>query len=415
MSKELAIQIRHLSKHFSKREEKMSVSSVSKNKIIALDDVSFDIFKGESVGIIGRNGSGKSTLLKILAGIYPPTSGEIMSDGKITALLESGIGFQKDLSGYDNILVFGRILGIPANVVKERINEIVDFSELSDYIYMPIKHYSSGMVSRLSFSIIQFLMSDIILIDEVLAFGDISFQDKSLQYLKNQQSSGKTMLLVSHNMNTLISLCDRFIVLQNGKYVNDGPPLKIIPAYYEELLLAKAEKRNNLKFEIALQQNEIMFTPPFSLKEITIQKVKVHPSKQGNSEFNMNEEIVIEIDLSVLSLRSQEYDMGIIVRDIMQNMIFSASLGQQQIYLKSQEKPYSVFLRIEHNWLNAGIFFFNIFMIDLKTKEYKFSPQQLAIRILADIETTNENESIQIMSLLGSVKLPVKWEIEDNV
>jgi lipopolysaccharide transport system ATP-binding protein len=405
----MAIQINHLSKHFAKRKEKVSISSHSKEKIIALDDISFTIHKGEAVGIIGRNGSGKSTLLKILSGVYPQTSGEIIIHGKVTALLESGIGFHKDLSGYDNILIFGRILGVPTKIIKERINEIVDFAELSEYLYMPIKHYSNGMVSRLSFSVIQFLMGDILLIDEVLAFGDISFQHKAIQYLKQQHSSGKTLLLVSHHINTLISLCNRFIVLQNGKYVNDGPPLQIIPNYYEELLLAKSEHKNNLLGDSLLQKNVIEFNPPFALEDIAINKVQVLPSKKGNIEFNSGEEIVLELEMLVKSPKSNEFDVGIIVRDIMQNMIFSASLGQQQLTLKSDNSPYKLYLKIENNILNAGIFFFNFFIINLKTKEYRFSNQQVAIRILAE-SSIHENESIQLMSLLGSIKIPITWE-----
>ncbi|HNV96578.1 MAG TPA: ABC transporter ATP-binding protein, partial [Bacteroidales bacterium] len=200
------IHIEQLSKRFRKREEKTGIYSASDQYITALDNISFDVFKGESVGLIGRNGSGKSTLLKILAGVYPPTQGSFKVDGKIIPLLESGIGFHKDLSGYDNILILGRILGMSIKDIRSKMDEIVDFAEIGDFIHMPIKHYSNGMVSRISFSVVPFLTGDILLVDEVLAFGDLSFQQKALQFLKSLHAKGKTYVIVSHHLNSLITL-----------------------------------------------------------------------------------------------------------------------------------------------------------------------------------------------------------------
>jgi len=405
---EKVIEIEHLSKLFKKREETAGIASDSGQYITALDDITFSVAKGESVGLIGRNGSGKSTLLKILSGVYPPTKGHYTINGNIIPLLESGIGFHKDLSGYDNILIFGRILGLSMKEIKNKIDEIVEFAEISQFIYMPIKHYSNGMIARLSFSIVPFLKGDILLVDEVLAFGDLSFQQKALQYLKSLHSKGNTYLIVSHHINSLITLCNRFIVLQNGKYVNDGPPLKILPEYYEELLLSKAEHRNIWVRKNILELNTIHFDIPFEMDGLSIKGVKIMPSNDGNNEFSSQETLVIEFSIRTTSIH--QIDIGIIARDIMQNLIFSISAGQNNIQLPSSEMEVKLYLKIPLNFLNAGVFFIHPFMLHLTTKEYRLTEKSLAFRI-KNTEDYNINETIRLLSLMGSLKIPVEWEI----
>lgn len=404
---EKVIQIEHLSKIFKKREENTGIATDSGQYITVLDDISFSISKGESIGLIGRNGSGKSTLLKILSGVYPPTKGKCYINGKIIPLLESGIGFHKDLSGYDNILILGRILGLTMKEIKEKMDEIVNFAEISQYIYMPIKHYSNGMISRLSFSIVPFLKGDILLIDEVLAFGDLSFQQKAIQYLKAMHSKGNTFLIVSHHINSLITLCNRFIVLQNGKYVNDGPPLKILPEYYEELLLSKSEHRNTLVKNKILQRNTICFETPFGMDDFHINEVKILHSNIGNNEFDSNETLVVEF--SFRSVKTNRVDIGIIVRDIMQNLIFSISAGQSNVQLQS-DKDTKLYVKIPLNFFNAGVFFIHPFMLHLSTKEFRLTEQSLAFRI-KNTEDFNVHETIRLLSLMGSVKVNAKWEV----
>lgn len=404
---EKVIQVEHLSKIFKKREENTGIATDSGQYITVLDDISFSISKGESIGLIGRNGSGKSTLLKILSGVYPPTKGQYYINGKIIPLLDSGIGFHKDLSGYDNILIFGRILGLTTKEIKEKMDEIVDFAELSQYIYMPIKHYSNGMISRLSFSIVPFLEGDILLVDEVLAFGDLSFQQKAIQYLKSMHSKGNTFLIVSHHINSLITLCNRFIVLQNGKYLNDGPPLKILPEYYEELLLSKSEYRNTLIKNNILERDSIHFEIPFEMDNLSINYVKILPSNSKNNEFTCQETLIIEFSLR--AVRTNLVDIGIIVRDIMQNLIFSISAGQSNVQLQS-DKDTKIYVKIPLNFFNAGVFFIHPFMLHLSTKEYRLSEQSLAFRI-KNTEDFNVHETIRLLSLMGSIKIQAKWEV----
>ncbi len=403
------IHIEQLSKRFRKREEKTGIYSASDQYITALDNISFDVFKGESVGLIGRNGSGKSTLLKILAGVYPPTQGSFKVDGKIIPLLESGIGFHKDLSGYDNILILGRILGMSIKDIRSKMDEIVDFAEIGDFIHMPIKHYSNGMVSRISFSVVPFLTGDILLVDEVLAFGDLSFQQKALQFLKSLHAKGKTYVIVSHHLNSLITLCNRFIVLQNGKYVSDGPPLKILPEYYEELLLSKVEHRNSFVKMDLLNQRSIFFEALFEMDGIRFLEAHILPSKSGTNEFESNEELVFEF--VVQSSQKHNVDIGIIARDIMQNLIFSISMGQSGLAIDDSEAKHHVYLRLPLHMLNAGVFFIHPFLLNIKTKEYSLSHKSLAFRI-KNTSDFNIHETIQLISLMGSVKIPANWELK---
>jgi lipopolysaccharide transport system ATP-binding protein len=200
---------------FSKRNEKSGAAAV--NAFWALTDVSFEIGKGEAVGIIGKNGAGKSTLLKILSRITKPSCGRIELDGRVSALLEVGTGFHPELTGRENIFLNGTILGMRRAEIKAKFDEIVEFSGVEKFIETPVKHYSSGMYVRLAFSVAAHLEPEILIIDEVLAVGDAEFQRKSVEKMESVIKLGRTVLFVSHNMTAVESLCSKVIVLNNGK------------------------------------------------------------------------------------------------------------------------------------------------------------------------------------------------------
>ena len=187
-----------------------------------LDSVSFLIPKGEFVGLMGRNGVGKSTLLKLICGIYKPTSGTISVDGIIAPMIEVGAGFHEELSGYENIFLNASVLGFGKKATESIVSKIIDFSELGDQIFLPVKHYSSGMLVRLGFSVATQLPADIILVDEVLAVGDSGFQKKSLSRIHELHRMGTTIVLVSHNVDTVRKNCERVIVFDSGHIVYDG-------------------------------------------------------------------------------------------------------------------------------------------------------------------------------------------------
>jgi len=199
---------------------------------MALDDVSFKVEKGERVGIIGHNGAGKSTLLKLISRITAPTSGDIWMNGRVASMLEVGTGFHGELTGRENIYMNGAILGMKKKEIDAKIEDIIEFSECRQFIDTPVKRYSSGMYVKLAFSVAAHLDSEIMIMDEVLAVGDMAFQKKCLEKMNDvSKSEARTILYVSHNMNTIRQLCDRCIVLDHGKVIFNGDVEEAISVY----------------------------------------------------------------------------------------------------------------------------------------------------------------------------------------
>ena len=203
-------------------------------KFLALDDLSLEIKKGEAIGIIGHNGAGKSTLLKLICRITAPTKGKIYINGRITSMLEVGTGFHDELTGRENINLNGAILGMSKAEIDQKLDEIVEFSEVGQFIDTPVKRYSSGMRVKLGFAVASHLNSEIMIMDEVLAVGDVNFQNKCINRMKKvAEEEGRTVLYVSHNMATVKSLCDRCIVLKKGKVAFVGAVEEAISVYVQ--------------------------------------------------------------------------------------------------------------------------------------------------------------------------------------
>ena len=197
----------------------------------ALKQVSFEIKRGEVIGIVGNNGAGKSTLLKVISGILRPTEGKVTLQGNVVPMLELGSGFDFDLTGRENIFLNGAILGYSESFLKSKYDEIVAFSELGEFIDIPMRNYSSGMIMRLAFSIASQVSPDILIVDEILAVGDAAFQEKSYARMTELMSHGTTVLLVSHNIDQIRRLCDRVIWLDHGAVVKIGETQEICDAY----------------------------------------------------------------------------------------------------------------------------------------------------------------------------------------
>lgn len=196
-----------------------------------LKNINLNIKKGETVALIGVNGSGKSTLLKLMTKIIYPTSGEIIIDGKLTSLLELGAGFHPDFTGRENIYFNASIFGLTAREIDKRVSEIIEFSELGEYIDAPVRTYSSGMYMRLAFSVAINVDAEILLIDEILAVGDQHFQDKCFAKMQELKNSGKTIVVVSHSLGSVKKLCDRAVWISNGEVQMDGDCEKVIEEY----------------------------------------------------------------------------------------------------------------------------------------------------------------------------------------
>ena len=207
-----------------------SKTSKNKNKIHALKNVSFSLKPGEAIGIIGKNGAGKSTILKLISKIIYPNSGEIIVNGKIGAFIELGAGLHPELSGRENIYLYGAILGMKKSEIEKKFNEIVEFAELKKFLEIPIKKYSSGMYSRLGFSVCSFCNPDILLVDEVLAVGDIQFQKKCLDKM-HSFAKEKTVVFVSHNLDAVAKICKKVMLIENGKIVKFGNAIDVIRTY----------------------------------------------------------------------------------------------------------------------------------------------------------------------------------------
>jgi lipopolysaccharide transport system ATP-binding protein len=223
----------------------------------SLNNISFELEEGDSLGIVGKNGAGKSTLLKILSRITTPTSGEIKLKGRVASLLEVGTGFHPELTGRENIYLNGAILGMKKNQIKEKLDEIIDFSGVEEYIDTPVKRYSSGMYVRLAFAVAAFLESEILFLDEVLAVGDIDFQNKSLSKINSLSSnSGKTIIFVSHNMSLISKICNKSILLDKGNLLSFGPTDQIIDQY---------SKMNDFNYDIPGNMDDIFMSSKFLL------------------------------------------------------------------------------------------------------------------------------------------------------
>ena len=302
------LEVQHITKQFkigSKQERYLSLRDVVANPFkkkdndaktfLALNDINFDVYPGESIGIIGRNGAGKSTLLKILSKITPPTSGKIICRGRVASLLEVGTGFHPELSGRENIFMNGSILGMRKVEIDKHFDEIVDFSGVEQFIDTPLKHFSSGMQLRLAFAVAAFLEPEILIIDEVLAVGDAEFQKKCLGKMDEVSKSGRTVLFVSHDLSAVSTLTKKSIFLDKGKLIQMGATPAIIQAYSSNFT-----------------QTNVHFEEPLDNKPC-VTKVEVVTSEggilQGNEKpLTVNFEIQLPLDLTGMALSLQIFN-----------------------------------------------------------------------------------------------------------
>lgn len=272
---------------FLKIGETNNQKTKSKSNIVwSLKDINFEIEQGDAVGIIGRNGAGKSTLLKILSRITAPTTGRITGKGRIASLLEVGTGFHPELSGRENIFLNGAILGMRKKEIQRKLEEIVDFAGIERYIDTPVKKYSSGMYVRLAFAVAAHLESEILIVDEVLAVGDLEFQKKCLGKMNDvSKGEGRTVLFVSHNMGSIKELCTKAILLDNGQIVNFSDSKSVISQYI------------NLNSNISVGKNNFEGT---LVKAISFKEIRINNNAKLGKEILPYEDINITVDFDCL-------------------------------------------------------------------------------------------------------------------
>jgi lipopolysaccharide transport system ATP-binding protein len=324
------LEIRNISKKFRIQHENQPYLSLrdslvslfrskesSSEDFYALKDISFDVHPGQSIGIIGKNGAGKSTLLKILSKITPPTSGKIISRGRIASLLEVGTGFHPELSGRENIFLNGSILAMKKSEIQRNFDAIVDFSGVEKFIDTPLKHYSSGMQLRLAFAVAAFLENEILIIDEVLAVGDAEFQKKCMDKMEGVTKSGRTILFVSHNLDAVESLCKKSVLLSKGQLLAQGPSHELIDHYISQYDTFPEFRPVELLKGITLEELSFSSTllTPGSPLQFTL-KIK----RSGNEEFNLT-------DLSVLFYNYKKQRVAIY--DL--RKLFTGTGGQETI------------------------------------------------------------------------------------
>lgn len=260
---EFAIQVKHLDKMYklynkpSDRLRETLGFKVPVREHYALRDVNFQVERGETVGIIGTNGSGKSTILKIITGVLNPTAGEVKVDGRISALLELGAGFNMEYTGIENVYLNGTMMGFSKEEVDARLQDILDFADIGDFVYQPVKSYSSGMFVRLAFAVAINIDPEILIVDEALSVGDVFFQAKCYRKFEEFKKMGKTILFVSHDLSSISRYCDRVILLNKGVKLEEGSPKQMVDMY-KQLLVgqdpAKAEEKKEEQKESWSQQ-----------------------------------------------------------------------------------------------------------------------------------------------------------------
>lgn len=260
---EYAIQVRDVTKIYRLYEKpidrlKESLSPTRKNyhrDFFALEHISFNVRKGETVGIIGTNGSGKSTILKIITGVLTPSAGEARVQGMVSALLELGAGFNMDYTGIENIYMNGTMMGFSRKEMDSRLQEILDFADIGDFVYQPVKTYSSGMFVRLAFALAINVEPEILIVDEALSVGDVFFQSKCYRRMDEIRRQGTTVLMVTHDMGSVIKYCDRVVLLNKGKFIAEGEPGKMVDLYKKilanqlDLLQEELEEINDFSKE----------------------------------------------------------------------------------------------------------------------------------------------------------------------
>lgn len=336
----VAIRVRNLTKKYKlyqKRAERLA-NAFGKEKNIkefyALKGVSFEIGKGECVGIIGHNGAGKSTLLKLLTGVAFPTSGEIEINGRLASMLELGSGFNPELTGMENIYFNGSLNGLTKDEIDGRLKDILDFADIGKFIEQPVKNYSSGMFARLAFAVAINVDPDILIVDEILSVGDVGFQVKCMEKFNEFKKKGKTILYVSHGLGTVKKFCDRAIWLQKGEVVDDGNSVIVVERYY------------NLNFNPAnieqLKEHKSDIINSISVKS-NVSEVEYHENINLDIEYDLISNDLKDPNI-VLEFRKTDYEpgttrgndqfvCGINSKDNMKNIPFNLGVNKLNVSL----------------------------------------------------------------------------------
>lgn len=377
-------------------------SDKSVNEFWALKDVSFDVNKGEVVGIIGRNGAGKSTLLKILSRITTPTEGTAEIYGRVGSLLEVGTGFHPELTGRENIFLSGSILGMKHREIEERLDEIVKFSEIEKFLDTPVKRYSSGMYVRLAFAVAAHMNTEILLVDEVLAVGDAEFQKKCIGKMGDVAKEGRTVFFVSHNMGAIQRLCSRTILLSEGQVTADGATSSIVQLYLTSGLSQQGERIwTNLN---AAPGNEI----------VRLKAVRALNNQQNiASQFSVREPVYLEVEYCALT-GGVVLDVGFYLYDAAGAILFAVGDSQAEEW-QGKPRPKGVYrtrCEIPGDFLNDGQIRVMAYVVTNPHTVHAIENDALTIKIVDNLEHGGARGNDTSNWPGGAVRPLLKWTTE---
>jgi len=359
----------------------------------ALKDVSFEIKKGEAVGIIGRNGAGKSTLLKILSRITEPTEGQIRIKGRVGSLLEVGTGFHPELTGRENVYLNGAILGMARGEIAKKFDEMVAFSEVEKFLDTPVKHYSSGMYMRLAFAVAAHLEPEILVVDEVLAVGDAQFQKKCLGKMGDVAKQGRTVLFVSHNMTAVQTLCQNAIMLAKGQVCNQGPVAPVIRSYMADM---------------APRDRDVNWAKPDDApgtSALRIKRISITPEEAGDGNHGLlTMQSPVRVDTEFWS-REPKAKLHITYHLLNDQGITVLTSGSPSA--KRENGTYCATFTLPGNLLNSGGYFLKLLIVE---DESRVVFQRDAIASFEVIEAT-AREKAYMGRELGVVQPPLVWNI----
>lgn len=380
-----------------------SASSEIMQPFWALRDISFTVGQGEVIGIIGRNGSGKSTLLKTIAQITAPTTGEIHLNGRTGTLLEVGTGFHPELSGRENVFLNGAILGMSRQEIARKFDEIVDFSGVESFIDMPVKRYSSGMQTRLAFSVAAHLDPEILIVDEVLAVGDAEFQKKSLGKMNEVSKGGRTVLFVSHSMSAIDKLCSRVIWLDSGKLVEDSTDVYAITSRY-----LFGSDNEGLKGEVRAAD-----APPLENEYFKFEGLRVRNQCGGTvtAPFPNNQNITVEIDVTIKEPHPSLAFGYALYNEAGDTIYWSMMTDANEISGQDLHAGHMKLVsRIPERFLNQGLYRAE-FMAGLHSQAWLAMPGESAYGVFFRIEGGLSDSVFWIERRAGMVAPVLPWRI----
>jgi len=361
----------------------------------ALKNISFELKHGETLGIIGKNGAGKSTILKILSRITNPTYGNAEVYGRVSSLLEVGTGFNPDLTGRENVYLNGTILGMKKKEIDKKFDEIVYFSDIEKFIDTQVKKYSSGMRIRLAFAVAANIQTEIMIIDEVLSIGDAEFQKKSVSKMIQIAKQGTAVILVSHNMFPIQSMCTRAILIQKGNLIKDGKTDEVVSEYLGQLTKDKTSQKWEL--EEAPSTDYIKFT-----------KAEIRPLNNNYSVIRPGDPFEFEFGFHILFEEEQNINITFHLNDEYDNLVFIGSTALTDIDYKARKGYVNAFCRVPENLLNTGKFTISKFLIlkDISKVLYEHSD-------LLTFELTNSliDKHGKYGKIDGLLKPKLDWEV----